>query len=155
MHRGLPEFIRKIKQAGFLVKLDTNGSSPRMLKQLIDNGLLDYISMDIKAPLERYAEVANAPVDLKDIEQSIDLIRNSGIEYEFRTTILPRLVSESDLIKIGKWLKGSRRYAIQQFRPLNTLDPSYRKESPYNKEDLQRFKKLLEPYFDEVEVRGN
>ena len=135
------------------MKLDTNGSNPRMVKDVIDRKLVDFISMDIKAPIDKYAEVANAPVDIRKIEESINTIRGSGIEYEFRTTVLPKLLSEEDMLKIGKWLEGSRSYAIQQFRPINTLDPSYKQEKPYPREELERFKKLLEPYFDKVELR--
>jgi len=166
LHAGLPGLVRRIKgltralpasghsEAGFLVKLDTNGTNPRMLRQLLGEKLLDYVAMDIKGPLEKYAEIAGAPVDLRKIEESIGLIKNSGIDYEFRTTVLPRLVSEQDLLKIGKWLAGSRRFAIQQFRPLVTLDPAYRDEKQYPPEGLERFKKLLLPYFQEVELRG-
>jgi pyruvate formate lyase activating enzyme len=166
MHAGLPGFAKRIKgltqakpasghsDAGFLVKLDTNGSNPQMLKQLLDENLLDYVAMDIKGPLDRYAEAAGVPVDLRKIEESIGLIKNSDIDYEFRATVLPRLVSEQDLLKVGKWLAGSKRFAIQQFRPLNTLNPAYKDEKQYSPEELERFKKLLLPYFQEVEIRG-
>jgi len=165
LHSGLPAFIKRIKglthakhasgqSEGFLVQLDTNGSNPRMLKQLIDEHLLDYIAMDIKGPLEKYAEIAEVPVDLKKIEQSIDIIRNSGIDYEFRTTIVPKQLNKDDIAKIGQWLKCSKRFALQQFRPANTLDPSFQNETPYNPKELESFKKLLETYFDMVEVRG-
>jgi len=154
LHAGLPAFAKRVKDGGFLVKLDTNGSNPRMLKQLLDEKLLDYVAMDIKGPIDKYAEIANAPVNLMKIEQSIGIIRNSGIGYEFRTTTLPRLLTEQDMLRIGKWLKGSKRFAIQQFRPINTLDPNYRNEKPYSKQELERFKKLIGPYFDNVEVRG-
>jgi pyruvate formate lyase activating enzyme len=154
LHKGLPAFAKRIKDAGFLVKLDTNGSNPNMVKQMLDGKLLDYIAMDIKGPLDRYAEIAGAPVDIRKLEQSIELIRNSGIGYEFRTTVLPKLLDEQDLVKIGKWLKGSKLFAIQQFRPMNTLDPKYKQESSYSEEELERFKKLLETYFVQVELRA-
>ena len=154
LHAGLPKFIKRIKESGFLVKLDTNGSNPRMLRNLLEQKLLDYIAMDVKGPVDKYAEISNHPVDIRKIEQSIDIISNSGVEYEFRTTVLPRLLSEQDMIKIGKWLAGAKRFAIQQFRPMKTLDPSYKNEQQYSRQELERFKKLLGTYFDEVEVRG-
>ena len=154
IHAGLPEFVRKIKNAGFLVKLDTNGSNPRMLKQLLDEKLVDYVAMDIKAPIEKYAEVANVPVDLRKIEESVGVIRSSGVDYEFRTTVLPRLLSEADMMKIGQWLKGSRKYAIQQFRSVKTLDASYARERPYSAQDLRNLAEKLKQFFGEVEVRG-
>ena len=166
LHRGLPAFAKRIKELtqaqpasgfpekGFKVKLDTNGSNPHMVKQMLDEKLVDYIAMDIKGPLDKYAEIAGVAVDIRKLEMSIDIIRNSGIDYEFRTTVLPKLLDEQDMIKIGKWLKGSRLFAIQQFRPMNTLDPEYKQESSYSEEELERFKKLLETYFVKVELRA-
>lgn len=154
LHKGLPAFAKRVKEKGFLVKLDTNGSNPRMIKHMLDGKLVDYIAMDIKGPLDKYAEIAGVPVDFRKLEQSIELIRNSGIDHEFRTTVLPKLLNEQDMIKIGKWLKGSRLYAIQQFRPTNTLDPEFKQESSYSREELESFKKLLETYFVQVELRA-
>ncbi len=154
LHPGLPGLIKRVKDKGFLVKLDTNGTNPRMLEQLLRDKLLDYMAMDIKGPLEKYAEISGAPVDIRKIEQSIGIIRESGIGYEFRSTVLPRIITESDLRKMGEWLKGSKRFALQQFKPLHTLDPEYEKEQPYSRQDMERFKNILQPYFDEVEVRG-
>jgi pyruvate formate lyase activating enzyme len=102
LHQGLPGFMKRVKEEGFLAKLDTNGSNPRMLRQLLEEKLLDYIAMDIKAPIDRYAEVACSPVDLRKIEESIGMIRQSGIDYEFRTTVLPRLIKDQDKAKIGE-----------------------------------------------------
>lgn len=153
IHQDLPEFIRKIKNLGFLVKLDTNGSKPEMLEKLLKEKLLDYIAMDIKAPLEKYDKAAGVKADKKAIQKSIDLIRNSGVEYEFRSTILPRLHSKQDLLSIGKWLKGSKRFFIQQFRNEKTLNPEFQKENVFKPEELNGFKEMLKPYFKEVEVR--
>ena len=153
IHQGLPGFIKKINDAGFLVKLDTNGSNPRMLRDVLSSGNVDYVAMDIKSSLPRYAEATNSPVDLRKIEESVQIIRASGINYEFRTTVLPKLVSREDIIKIGEWLKGSKRFAIQQFRSNKTLDPSYANEPQYSDDELIELKKLASPYFEEVLVR--
>ncbi|MCW3980648.1 MAG: anaerobic ribonucleoside-triphosphate reductase activating protein [Candidatus Bathyarchaeota archaeon] len=154
LHKGLFEFISKIKQMGFLVKLDTNGTNPEVLKKLIEAKLVDYIAMDIKAPLEKYKEVTRRDVDLEKIQESIDLIRKSGVEYEFRTTVVPKFFDEKTALAIGKWLKGSKKYCIQQFRPEKTLDKGFRKEKPYLHEKLHKFAEILKPFFDNVEVRG-
>lgn len=154
LYDELPELIRKIKKIGYKVKLDTNGTNPLMLKELIDKKLVDYIAMDIKGPLERYSEIANAKVDNEKIEESAKILVKSGVDYEFRMTITPKLISENDLIKTGKWLKGGRRFFIQQFSNKICLDKSYEKETPYSKEKLIEFKKMLEHYFEEVGVRG-
>ncbi|MFA5406345.1 MAG: anaerobic ribonucleoside-triphosphate reductase activating protein [Candidatus Nanoarchaeia archaeon] len=150
---GLYEFIKMIKAKGLLVKLDTNGSLPKLLKRLIDAKLLDYLAMDIKASPERYSEAAGVRVNLTDIQESINLIRSSGVPYEFRTTVLPRLHSRDDFIKIGEWLDGSDLYSLQQFRNGEVLDPSYKDERAYSEADLKEFAKLLKPYFKKVVLR--
>jgi pyruvate formate lyase activating enzyme len=154
MHEGLIDFIKKIKSMGFLVKLDTNGSNPEMIGHLIKKRLLDYIAMDIKAPIKRYSEVAGVNVNVLNIRRSVSLILKSGIGYEFRTTVVPRLFGDKDIISIGKWLKGARLYCIQQFRPLKTLDREYQKEKAYPEQKLKVFAELAKPYFDKVEVRA-
>jgi pyruvate formate lyase activating enzyme len=154
IHKELPEFIKKIKDLGFLVMLETNGTNPEMLKELIDNKLVDYIAMDIKAPLEKYDDIAGVKVNKKDIQDSIDIIRNSGIDYEFRTTVVPKHFNENDAVAIGKWLKGSKRYILQQFRPEKTLDEDYRKMESYPPEKLKELAEIMKLYFDSVKIRG-
>ena len=90
---------------------------------------------------------------MNNIEESIRLIRDSGIDYEFRTTIVPKLLKKEDIIKIGEWLKGAKRYAIQQFRPDITLDKDFQKEKPYPREKLREFADAVTQFFDEIEVR--
>ena len=154
LHDGLVEFIEKTRSMGFLVKLDTNGTNPEMLSYLIRKKLLNYIAMDIKAPLRRYSEVAGVKVRVLDIRSSVSLILKSGIDYEFRTTVVPRLFNEDDMLSIAKWLKGARRYAIQQFRPVTTLDREYQKEKAYPEQKLRMFAEIARPYFERVEVRA-
>jgi len=131
LYESLVDFIKKLKSMGFLIKLDTNGTNPEMLKYMIKKKLLDYIAMDIKAPINRYSEVAGVKVNVMDIRRSVSMILKSGIDYEFRTTVVPKLFGDEDMISIGKWLKGAKRYCIQQFRPMKTLDKSYEKEGAY------------------------
>jgi len=153
MHKDLPEFIRKVKGLGYLVKLDTNGSNPAMLKGLIEEKLVDFIAMDIKGPREKYSEVAGVKVDIKLIEESVKLARESGLEYEFRTTVVPGLLGKEDIIKIGEWLKGSERYFIQQFISRDTLDAGLKNRAPYKPEELREMAEAARPYFGKVEVR--
>lgn len=154
LHKELPEFIKKIKDLGFLVMLETNGSNPKMLKELIEKKLVDYIAMDIKAPLEKYDEVAGVKVNNKDIQDSVDFIRNSGIDYEFRTTVIPKHFKEEDALAIGKWLKGSKRFFLQQFRPDKTLNEDYKKIEQYPPEKLKEFAEMIKSFFGSVKVRG-
>ncbi len=151
----LPSFIKRIKDKGFLVKLDSNGSNPVMLKRLIDDGLLDFIAMDIKASPDKYSLASGVRVNITNIQESINLIRSSGVNYEFRTTVLPRFHSRDDLLVIGEWLEGSEAYALQQFRPgFGTLDPLFKDERTYSPSELKGFVEMLKPYFKRVVLRA-
>jgi len=154
--KELKEFIKKIKRELKLkVKLDTNGSNPKILKELIEERLLDYIAMDIKGPIEKYEEIARAKVDRKAVQESIDLIMNSGLEYEFRTTIVPEFFSKEDAIAIGKWLMGAKKYFLQQFNnQTELLDPKFKEKKPYPPEKLKELAQLMKPFFGECGVRG-
>lgn len=154
LHSDLSEFIRKIKKLGYSIKLDTNGSNPEMLKKLFEEELVDYVAMDIKAPLEKYEEVSGVKVDIEKLKESIELIRGNSIEFEFRITAVPGLVNERDLIRIGELLKGSKRFFIQQFRPKNTLVKRYENVKPYSQEELENFADKLKPYFEHCGVRN-
>ncbi|MFC1700965.1 anaerobic ribonucleoside-triphosphate reductase activating protein [Patescibacteria group bacterium] len=159
----LISFIEKIKKENFLVKLDTNGSNPNILESLFKEKLLDYIAMDIKCGLEKYSdfifpEGAKRPMEfhrlLKKIQKSINLIKNSNIDYEFRTTVVPNIVDRKEIKKIGELLDGSKAYYLQQFRNENTLDKKWRKIQPYPDEELKQMIEIAKPYFDKVDVRG-
>ncbi len=150
LHPDLFEFIKKIKEKGLLVKLDTNGSNPAVLKKLIDEKLVDYIAMDVKAPLEKYSIITQMKVDLTNIKKSIKLIKESGIDYEFRTTILPALITEKDLLSIGYLLEGSDLLVLQTFRNEVTLDESYNTQPSYLKPEMDHFVRVLKPFFKKV-----
>ncbi len=112
---GLADFIRTVRARGYLVKLDTNGSKPDLLAELMAEGLLDYVAMDVKAPPERYEEMCGVPVDLTAIETGIQLLLDGSVNHEFRTTVVPQL-TEADIIAVAKWIRGADRYVLQQFR---------------------------------------
>jgi len=112
----LTEFIEKIKKMDYFVKLDTNGSNPHILKELIKSKLIDYIAMDIKAPPEKYSLLSGRDVDISLIFESMKIIENSSLEYEFRTTFVPSLLSEVDILRIKNMIKDKKRYRIQKFR---------------------------------------
>lgn len=150
----LPILIRAIKDLGLRVKLDTNGTNPDMLEKLLADSLVDYVAMDIKAPPRKYGKITKATVRLADIQAAIDLLREATIEYEFRTTVVPKLLMEEDLLAIGRWLEGAFTYVIQQFRPRNTLDPNYESLGPYPPDWLETMAGKLRPYFKSVRVRG-
>jgi len=154
LHDGLELFIEKIKTMGFLVKLDTNGSNPRVLKNLLSENLLDYVAMDIKAPLEKYSEVARIPVAVENIEESIMLIRESHVSHEFRTTIAKNILSEEDVVIIAKMLQGEKLYILQICVPTKVLDPHFLGEFvPYTREELQNMAQLAQSYVEKCLVR--
>jgi len=125
LHKGLPQFMRKLKEMGFLVKLDSNGTDPEMLEKVISEKLVDYIAMDIKAPFEKYEWVVRQKVDLDKIKRSIKLIKSSGIDYEFRTTLVKGLSSIEDVKKMSRMLGDAKRYFLQNFVSVKTLDQEF------------------------------
>jgi len=155
LHKGLLSFLKKVQKLGLLTKLDTNGSLPVELRILLDEKAVDFVSMDIKASLEKYDKVAGTKVNSKAIEKSVKLIRDSGIDYEFRMTAVPEFHVENDLIKVGNWLKGSKTFVLQQFNSsLKLLDSSLEGSRQYNKKELKKFAEKLAPFFEEVKLRG-
>lgn len=149
----LPEFIHKVKNLGFMVKLDTNGVNPEMLKKIIEQKAVDYIAMDIKAPLEKYKNVINIELDVNRIAASIALIMACGIPYEFRTTIVKSQLAESDILAIGKLIKGARRYVLQKFLPSKALDKTFLTRTSYPDEDMQRMCMALRGMVSDCTVR--
>jgi len=152
IHPDLPEFIRKIKELGFLVKLDTNGTNPEMLEKLIQGKLVDYIAMDMKAPPAKYAEFTSVKVDIQKLEKSRDLIIASQIDYEFRTTCIKGWHTEKDVSEIAQWCTGARKYTLQNFRSQKTLDPSWGKYSSFTEKELKELQKVAEKYVQKVEI---
>jgi pyruvate formate lyase activating enzyme len=124
VHADLPDFLAEIKGMGFAVKLDTNGSNPRMLQGLVADHAVDYIAMDVKAPLDRYEEIVGTGFVRADLLQSIELIRLSGIRHEFRTTIVDSTLSIGDVLEIAELVRGCRSFFLQAFRGGKVLGDS-------------------------------
>ncbi len=154
MQPDLVEFIAKIKEMGFLVKLDTNGTNPQMLKEIISRDLVDYFAMDIKFPLEIYDKITNVQIPAKIFQESIDLIRNSGADYEFRTTVIAEYHTPEIIEKIAKSVQGCRRYTLQNFRPDYTLDKKFAGFHGLTESKMQELQKIAEKYVEEVKVIG-
>ncbi|MDP3918649.1 MAG: anaerobic ribonucleoside-triphosphate reductase activating protein [Nanoarchaeota archaeon] len=148
----LVEFIQKIKEKGFLVKLDTNGTNPSLLEKCLK--YVDYVAMDIKSSLDRYDEVCGVVVDKEKLKRSVELIKNFE-NYEFRTTVVRKFFSQKELEEICNWLQGSKKYCLQQFVKKNPIiNESLKSEIIYTKEELNKFKEYAEKYFDKVEIRN-
>ena len=154
LHPEIEGLLAVIKERNLLVKLDTNGSRPDRLERLIEAGLVDWIAMDVKAPLARYAEVVRAPVDPAAVARSAEIVRASGRPHVFRTTVVPGLVGPEDVRKIGEWLNGAPSYRIQSFSPARTLDPSFAAVQPFSREELERMAEIARSYFGEAAVEA-
>jgi len=153
IHKELPDFIKKIKKMGYFVKLDTNGSNPKMLKDLIDKNLIDYVAMDIKASKEKYEKATGVKVDIKKIQKSIDILKEERVDCEFRSTIVPSLHKKEDIIEMAKWIKGAKKYFLQNFRPEKTIDPKFEEIKPYSQEKLIEIRDAIAPFFEVCQVR--
>lgn len=149
----LIDFIRKIKDMGLLVKLDTNGTNPAILKTLVAEGLLDYVAMDIKNSIEKYDDVAHMiHFDMSPILESVDFLKSSDIDYEFRTTIMKECHDTDDMASIGKWLAGAKAYYLQSYRESDqVINPVF---SAHSTETLLSFVDILKPYINNTQLRG-
>ncbi|MDO4323909.1 MAG: anaerobic ribonucleoside-triphosphate reductase activating protein [Lachnospiraceae bacterium] len=160
LHSDLPEFLASIKSAGYLVKLDTNGTNPEMLSSLIRENLVDYVAMDIKAGRSSYARVcgldgrSSAPALLEKIMHSVDILKNSGIDYEFRTTVVKGLHDTADFEDIRTWLSGCRHYYLQSFRDCpEVLQPNH-SFSSFSEEELRGFLEIVQEKIPQACLRG-
>lgn len=153
IHNDLLPFIEKVKAKGFLVKLDSNGTHPEVLRDAMNRNLLDYVAMDIKSPIAKYANVVARPVDIDRIRESVSLLMASPVDYEFRTTVVKSLLSEEDIMEIGREIKGAKRYYLQAFVPTKILNPQFRKKVSYTNEELELFCDKLKPYVTHCAVR--
>ena len=172
INKDLPQFCQKIKKLGFLVKLDTNGSNPEMLKKLIERKLIDYVAMDIKAPLginfqfsisnfqtnsksqiSKYEMATGIKGDIDKIKESIELIKNSDLDYEFRTTVVPGIHQKEDILQIARDIAPAKKYFLQNFKPEKTIDPNFEKIEPYPTEFLLQIQRAISPFFDICQVR--
>jgi len=167
IHKELPQFIQKIKNLGYSVKLDTNGSNPEMLKNLININLVDYIAMDIKAPLAPKFEIRNSKFEIplyerimgerikvEDIEKSVEFLKKGLVDFEFRTTCVPGVHKKEDFLEIAKWIGGPNvKYYLQNFRPEKTIDPEFEKIKPFPDEFLKQIAKEISPHFKVCQLR--
>ena len=152
LQHGLDEFIKKIKNLGFLVKLDTNGYRPDVLINLVENKLVDYVAMDIKNSKEKYSMTTGIDnLDISLIENSVDYLLSGKVDYEFRTTVVRELHSHNDFIKIGEWIKGAKRYFLQTFHDSGDLISNG--FGSYDENEMKNLVKLLNPFVPSTKIR--
>jgi len=155
LHPDLPSFIKKIKGIGYLVKLDTNGTNPEMVKELIKDKLIDYIAMDLKAPLDKYEETVSVKFDCDNIKKSVKIVMTSGLPFEFRTTVVPGLLVKEDFHKMGALIKGASKWYLQNFKSDTELvDTNYKKQKGYTAKEMTEFAAIGKKYVGLCEVRG-
>lgn len=153
LQHGLREFILQVRELGFAVKLDTNGSYPDRLASLIDEGLLDYVAMDVKNSREKYAATVGIPgFDIAPVEQSIALLRSSGVPFELRTTVVRELHSAEDIEDMGVWLAGDHVHYLQGF--IDSGDLIGKGLSGYDKNQMQDLLNVLKAYVPHAQLRG-
>lgn len=152
LFKDLKSYIKQVKELGFLVKLDTNGTSPYILKELLKENLLDYIAMDIKNSLEKYPMTVNGYVNLENICESIKIIMNSSINYEFRTTVIKEFHDVNDMLSIANLLKGAKKMRIQKFIPSeNCIDKTLHEVDEIT---ASNFVSILKKTISDVSLRG-
>ena len=143
IHEGLPAFLAELKGRGLRIKLDTNGTNLPMVKRLVADGLVDYIAMDIKGPVENYERWCGVETDRVMIEQSIDFVLEGNVDYEFRMTVVPFLHREEDVYQAVERASTARRFFIQEFRPANTLNPSFAEVRPFSPHKITRIRQTV------------
>lgn len=149
MNRDLPEFVRRLKENGFHVKLDTNGFYPETLRRCLLH--LDYVAMDVKTSIEKYKLLGAK--NTENLLRSIRMLKEGKVDYEFRNTVVPGIVNEEDIPKVGRIVEGAKRFAFQQFRPGEALDEAFNDVKPYPEDIIVKFSKIMEKYVSEVILR--
>ena len=150
---GAADFLAAVKAMGFAVKLDTNGCYPDRLKEILDRGLVDYVAMDIKNCREKYAETVGIPgFDTGVIEESIHILKESGLDFELRTTVVKQFHTADDIAAIGQWVGGAKHYYLQNFEDSGNLIGQGL--TGFTEEEIRQLQKAVEPYFQTVGIRG-
>jgi pyruvate formate lyase activating enzyme len=149
----LVDFVKRVRKTGYSIKVDTNGSHPKVIEQLISMKLLDYIAMDIKSPADKFKNLTKSDISYQKITQTIELIMKSGIPYEFRTTVLKRLLDENDIVNIAHSIRNARLYILQQFIPSKVLDRRLMHYESYSREELESLRKKITKSVSNILIR--
>lgn len=155
IHADLPEFLKKVKALGYPVKLDTCGYLPHILERLIGEKLIDYIAMDIKAPLAQYSVITRIPVNMDFISKSINIIMSSGIPYEFRSTLVEGIHGAEDIVEMARLIAGADRYYLQPFRAsAQLLNPDFLSKRAPSRDQLESMAAACRQFVKRCEIRG-
>jgi len=149
IHKEIPKFLKKLKEKGFAVKLDTNGFFPQVLEECLP--FVDYIALDVKTSLEKYGRLGAK--DTVDFLRTVEILKNGKVDYEFRATVVPGFVDEEDIMKMGEIVKGGKCFAFQQFIPGDTLDKAFNSVNPCSPGVIGEFASVMKRYVANVTVR--
>jgi pyruvate formate lyase activating enzyme len=149
MHKEVPKFLKKLKEKGFAVKLDTNGFYPQVLEECLPYA--DYVALDVKTSLDKYARLGAK--NTTPLLHTIEILKTGKVEYEFRATVVPSFVDAEDITQIGELAKGAKTFAFQQFIPEDTLDKSFKTVKPYSPENIRDFAETMKKYTDKIVIR--
>ncbi len=149
IHKELPRFLKRLKERGFAVKLDTNGLNAKILEDCLP--YVDYVALDVKTSLEKYPLVGGK--ETAELMRTMEILKDGKVEYEFRTTVAPKIVEEEDINRIGETVKGVENYALQQFIPGDTLNEEYKNAKPYPMETLEKMAETMRKYVENLIVR--
>lgn len=154
MHKDLPEFIKRIKTLGYKIKLDTNGTNPQVLEKILNQKLVDYLAMDLKAPLSKYQEVVGVGINCQNLEKSVKMIIESGLPHEFRTTIVPGLIEKVDISIMGEFIIGADAWYLQKFKSdVELVNRDLERKSSFSEAEMQDMLNLAKGYVKFCELR--
>jgi pyruvate formate lyase activating enzyme len=153
IQNDLIDFVKRVRKTGYAIKVDTNGSHPEVIEKLISMKLLDYIAMDIKSPADKFKALTKSDIGYHTITQTIELIMKSGISYEFRTTVLKKLLDENDIVNIAHSIRNARLYVLQQFVPSKVLDRGLMQYESYSQEELESLRKKITKSVSNILIR--
>ncbi|MBN1617947.1 anaerobic ribonucleoside-triphosphate reductase activating protein [Candidatus Dojkabacteria bacterium] len=153
--QNLQDFIEVVKNIGLKIKIDTNGTNPDHLEKLINNNLIDYVAMDYKCSPEKYYIMGAKKGSFTKVEKTMEILKNSGINYEIRTTVVPGIHNIEEINNMGEYLKGISKYVIQNFVPHGLIDPDYNKKKSFEIETLKEFQKAAQKFVRKVEIIEN
>lgn len=152
IHNGVDDFLLKVKQLGYKIKLDTNGAFPQQLAKLIDQGLVDYVAMDVKNCLQLYNQTAGCNVDLQSIKLSVEILKQGKVDYEFRTTVTQNFHSSQAMAELAQWLTGAKRYFLQKF--VDSGDLLNNSISGVDDDTMRKYLKIVQQYIPTAQLRG-
>ncbi len=154
LHRDIGDFLSKVKELGYLIKIDTNGTNPRLLRELVEKKLVDYVAMDIKNSPEEYTRATgDISIDIEAINESKDFLLSGAVDYEFRTTVVKGIHTEESILSLAKWISSADKYYLQQFKNSGELlSPDGLSE--FSSDEMKKFQTIVSPFVRKAEIRG-